>query len=202
MSLKPRVLIACEMSGVVREEFKLAGCYAISCDLKPSLLPGPHYQGDMFDGHLDLTSYDLVIAHPPCTAICRSGSWYYKGTPEREEGIAFFMRIWNIRTKRLCIENSVGIMNRMVPSRNRLPEPQYIQPHWFGHTVTKKTGLWKRGVPDLRATRVLDPVEGSAVQNFSGKGEERREARSITYLGIARAMAKQWAPILHKDIKQ
>lgn len=196
MKHKPRVLILCEMSGTVRDAFKREGCYAVSCDLKPTNSPGPHYEGDLFDGKLDFSSYDLIIAHPPCTMICRSGSWYWKGTQNRLDAIAFFMRIWDIRTKRMCIENSVNIMNRMVPSRKRLPRPQFIQPHWFGHTATKKTGLWKRNLPDLVPTRVLEPVEGSAVNNVSGYGEERRALRSITYLGVANAMAKQWSPLL------
>jgi hypothetical protein len=183
------------MSGTVRDAFKRAGCYAISCDLYPTMSPGPHYEGDLFSGALDFSSYDLIIAHPPCTHICRSGSWRWRNTKERADAIDFFMRIWNIRCKKLCIENSVGIMNRMVPSRSKLPLPQFVEPYWFGHTVTKKTGLWKRNLPDLTPSRMLEP-HSSGIQNVSGYGEERRILRSITYLGIANAMAKQWAPLL------
>jgi len=44
-----KVLIACEYSGIVRDEFLKLGHDAISCDLLPTDSPGPHYQGDIFD---------------------------------------------------------------------------------------------------------------------------------------------------------
>lgn len=58
-----KVLIACEYSGAVRDAFIRAGHEAMSCDLLPTDVPGPHYQGDVRDVlHL---SWDLLIAHPP-----------------------------------------------------------------------------------------------------------------------------------------
>ena len=44
-----RVLIACEYSGTVREAFRAAGHDVLSCDLLPSDVPGPHYQGPVED---------------------------------------------------------------------------------------------------------------------------------------------------------
>ena len=44
-----KVLIACEYSGTVRDAFIRAGHDAMSCDLLPTDVPGPHYQGDVFD---------------------------------------------------------------------------------------------------------------------------------------------------------
>ena len=44
-----RVLVACEYSGRVRDAFKKAGHYAMSCDLLPTERPGNHYQGDVRD---------------------------------------------------------------------------------------------------------------------------------------------------------
>ena len=40
-----KVLIACEYSGRVRDEFIKLGHDAMSCDLLPTDAPGPHYQG-------------------------------------------------------------------------------------------------------------------------------------------------------------
>ena len=37
-----RVLIACEYSGTVRDAFIAAGHDAMSCDLLPTVAPGPH----------------------------------------------------------------------------------------------------------------------------------------------------------------
>jgi hypothetical protein len=47
MGLKPRVLVACEFSGTVRDAFTRAGCHAVSCDLLPSEAAGLHYEGDV-----------------------------------------------------------------------------------------------------------------------------------------------------------
>ena len=44
-----RVLVACEYSGTVRDAFLKLGHDAMSCDLLPTDVPGPHYQGDVAD---------------------------------------------------------------------------------------------------------------------------------------------------------
>ena len=67
-----KVLIACEYSGTVRDAFIARGHDAMSCDLLPTDKEGPHYQGDVFD-LLD-QEWDLIIAHPPCTAMAVSGN--------------------------------------------------------------------------------------------------------------------------------
>lgn len=67
-----RVLIACEYSGAVRDEFIAAGHEAMSCDLLPTDVAGPHYQGDVRDA-LDYP-WDLMIAHPPSTHLSVSGT--------------------------------------------------------------------------------------------------------------------------------
>jgi len=45
--MNARVLIACEYSGTVRDAFLAVGCHALSCDLLPTEVAGPHYQGDV-----------------------------------------------------------------------------------------------------------------------------------------------------------
>lgn len=44
-----RVLVACEYSGRVRDAFLGRGHDAVSCDLLPTDVQGPHYQGDVCD---------------------------------------------------------------------------------------------------------------------------------------------------------
>jgi hypothetical protein len=44
-----RILVACEFSGVVRDAFLARGHDAWSCDLLPTEVEGPHYQGDVRD---------------------------------------------------------------------------------------------------------------------------------------------------------
>lgn len=183
-----RVLVTCEYSGTVRDAFTTLGHDAMSCDLLPSDTPGRHHQGDMFA--LDLASYDLVIAHPPCTAVCVSGNRHYSGTQARIAGAEFVRRIWSAPIARLAIENPVGVLNRLVPE---LPKPQYIQPWQFGHGETKKTGLWLRGLPPLMPTCIVDG-RSNRLSNLP-PGPDRWKIRSTTYQGIANAMAAQWSSL-------
>ena len=70
-----KVLVACEYSGTVRDAFLAKGHEAVSCDLLETDVPGPHYQGDIFD--MLCQEWDLIIAHPPCTALAVSGNAHY-----------------------------------------------------------------------------------------------------------------------------
>ena len=180
-----RVLVACEYSGVVRDAFLRRGHEAMSCDLLPTDAPGTHYEGDVFD--LDWSGFDLVIAHPPCTALAVSGNRHYAGTQAREDAAEFVRRMWRQPVERLAIENPVGVLNRLVPE---LPRPQYVQPWQFGHGETKRTGLWLRGLPPLEPT---DVVEGREQRIWKlPPSADRWKIRSTTFRGIAEAMAEQW----------
>ena len=67
-----RVLVACEYSGTVRDAFIKLGHDAMSCDIIPTDVPGPHYEGDVLDVIND--GWDLMIAHPPCTYLSNAGA--------------------------------------------------------------------------------------------------------------------------------
>jgi len=69
--MKPRILVACEYSGRVRDEFAARGWDAWSCDFEPSDTVGQHYRGDVRD--LLKQHWDMLIAFPPCTYLCGSG---------------------------------------------------------------------------------------------------------------------------------
>ena len=194
-----KILVVCEESEVVRDAFTRAGWDAWSVDLKPSRTPGQHYHGNLFD--ILGCGWNLVIAHPPCTAIAVSGNRYYAGTQARMDGIKFVERIWFFDgyTGPLCIENPVGVLT----TQSRLPvKPQYIQPYDFGENASKKTGLWLRNLPRLRKTKYINPrMVGSKPrwdnqtdggQNKLPPSETRAAERAVTYLGIAEAMAQQW----------
>lgn len=181
-----RVLVACEFSGIVRDAFRRRGHDAVSCDLLDTEQPGPHIKGDMFDALSD--GWDIVIAHPPCTAIAVSGNRWYAGTQARLDAIRFVERIWQWPgISRLCVENPVGVL----PAQSCLgPATQYVQPWQFGHGETKRTGLWLRGLPLLRSTNVVDGRIQRIWKMPPGPG--RAQDRSRTYTGIAEAMAEQW----------
>ncbi len=197
-----KVLVACEYSGKVRDAFIKAGHDAMSCDLLPSdSAYGPHYQGSVFD--LDLSQFDLLIAHPPCTYLAVSGLHWNKRNPERaaqtEAALVFIQRLWDAPCKMVCIENPVGCINSRLSD---MPRPQYVQPYEFGHDASKKTGLWTRGLPKLVPTeriqgRMVDDKERFGNQTDSGQNNlgpspDRWKIRSTTYSGIAQAMADQW----------
>ena len=184
-----RVLVACEYSGVVRDAFIAAGHDAVSCDFLPTDREGPHYQGDVFD--LNWSRFDLVIAHPPCTALAVSGNRHYAGTQARQDAAEFVWRMWEQPAPRLVIENPVGVLNTLLPE---LPRPQYVQPWQFGHGETKRTGLWIRGLPPLEPTGIVEGREQRIWKLPPSKN--RWKIRSTTFAGIAEAMASQWGPLL------
>lgn len=194
-----RVLIACEYSGRVRDAFRERGHDAMSCDLLPTEVDGPHYQGDVFDIIDD--GWDLMIAHPPCTYLCSSGLHWNKRRPERaaltEEALVFVQRLMDAPIKRMAIENPIGCIG----TRIRKPD-QIIQPWMFGDDASKATCLWLNGLMPLYPTQMVEPriVDGKkrwgnqtdSGQNKLPPSDDRWKIRSETYIGIARAMAAQW----------
>ena len=86
---------------------------------------------------------------------------------------------------RIAIENPVGVMSSLW----RKPD-QIIQPWQFGHGETKATCLWLRGLQPLAPTNV---VEGRDPRiHFMSPCPDRGKLRSVSYKGIADAMAEQW----------
>lgn len=194
-----RVLVACEYSGTVRDAFLRAGHDAMSCDLLPTDVPGPHYQGDVTDILGD--GWDLMVAHPPCTYLCSSGLHWNKRVLGRakltEQALEFVRLLLTAPIKRIALENPIGAIGTRISKAT-----QTIQPWQFGHDASKATCLWLRNLPPLRPTAIVPPriVNGKkrwANQTDSGQNrlppsKDRWKIRSETYSGIAEAMAQQW----------
>lgn len=179
-----RVLIACEFSGVVRDEFRMWGHNAYSCDITESEKPHNHIRGYL-EYILDW-GWDLIIAHPPCTHLASSGARWFKDRPHlQEESLRFVQKIMDAPCERIAIENPVGVIS----SRIRKPD-QIIQPWQFGHGETKSTCLWLKNLPLLNPTNIVSGRE-SRIHKMSPSKNRGRE-RSRTYPGIAKAMAEQW----------
>lgn len=181
-----RVLIACEFSGRVRDAFIAKGHDAMSCDLLSSDMPGPHCQGDVLNILDD--GWDLMIAHPPCTDLAVSGARYFakkKADGRQQRSIDFFMKLANANIPRIAIENPVGIMS----TKWRKPD-QIVQPWMFGHGETKATCLWLKNLPKLHPTDIVDGRE-QRIHRLP-PSIDRWKLRSVTYQGIADAMAEQW----------
>jgi site-specific DNA-cytosine methylase len=187
------ILVACEMSGRVREEFRKRGHAAWSCDILPAMDRGMyHIQADVRDvlngGTPGKREWDMLIAFPPCTHLAVSGARYFaqkRADGRQQAGIDFFMALANADIPRICIENPVGIMSSVW----RKPD-QIIQPWQFGHGETKATCLWLKGLPLLRPTSIVDGREARVHRMPPSK--DRAMLRSLTYPGVAEAMAEQW----------
>jgi hypothetical protein len=219
-----KILIACEYSGAARDAFIASGHDAMSCDLLPTDVAGPHYQGDVADIIND--GWDMMIAHPPCTYLSVSGMhWTARGLRDpklTEDALDFVRLLLNAPIERIALENPISVIS----SRIRKPD-QIINPWQFGHDASKKTCLWLKNLPALVPTDIVKPrwiccglalSEGVgkygcancngakaarprwANQTGSGQNrlppsEDRWKIRSATYAGIAQAMADQWGAL-------
>lgn len=198
-----RILIACEFSGIVREEFKKIGWDAWSCDILPTEIPGQHIQDDVLK-HLN-EGWDMMIAHPPCTYLSYAAtkSWNDKGRIwKRIDALTFFGRLYDADIPRICVENPAGCASPTIAKFS-----QIIQPWQFGDEESKRTWLWLKNLPLLKATKIVKPKiygyykrgkkKGMPIygNNYLKFSEDRGHIRSKTYQGIAQAMAEQWGKI-------
>lgn len=222
------VLVACEFSGTVRRAFRSLGHNAWSCDLLPAADGSPyHLQGDVLQYLCGSHDWDLAVCHPPCTYLSVSGMhWTARGLRDpqlTEDALDFVRQLMDAPIKHIAIENPVSVIS----SRIRKPD-QTIHPYMFGHDASKRTCLWLKNLPLLKATKVVEPrlvccgktlsddvgkygcpsccgenkpKERWANQTDSGQNklppsEDRWKIRSVTYDGIAAAMATQWSAVI------
>ena len=193
-----KVLVACEFSGIVRNAFSRLGHEAWSCDLLISETEGHHLRGDVleFITHDPLSNkigWDLMIAHPPCTHLAVSGArWFKDKRIEQRDTIDFFMALATSNIPHIAIENPISIMSTYW----RKPD-QIIQPWQFGHGETKATCLWLKKLPRLLPTNVVAGRE-ARIHKMPPSPTQAKE-RSLTYQGIANAMADQWGTYIEAD---
>jgi len=195
-----KVLIACEYSGTVRDAFIAKGHDAVSCDILPTDSDGPHIVGDCMD--IIKHGWDLIIMHPPCTALTVAGnSTYGEGKdkyPTRLDSVKWTTELWKLakaNATKVALENPVGVLRRL----GNMPKPQYIQPYEFGHLEQKKTCLFLHGLDHLEPTNnvydemMLLPKAERERLFYLPPSPDRWKIRSTTFTGIAKAMAEQWA---------
>lgn len=193
-----KILVACEESQAVTIELRKLGHEAYSCDIEPESGGHPewHLQTDVTQ--LLKIKWDMIIAFPPCTYISNAGAkhlWrghtlnqerYQKGLEAKE----FFMMFYNADCPKIAIENPISSAIFDMP-----PFSQYIQPYMFGVPTSKKTRLWLKGLPVLKATNEVDPKFNchEAGTWFMKGGTDRQKNRAKTFPQVAAAMATQWA---------
>lgn len=208
-----RVLVGCEISGIVRRAFAARGHDVWSCDLLPALdRSNRHIVCDIRDILND--GWDLLaVMHPPCTRLCNSGVRWLSSPPpgrtreqlwaELDEGAELFSACWNAPIPRKCVENP--IMHRHAKARiiNYRPPAQIVQPWWFGDPVFKATGLYLDGLPPLSPTnKLIPPPPGTSEHKSWSKihrmsaGRDRARKRSEFFPGLADAMADQWGGLV------
>lgn len=207
-----KILIACEESRAECIAFRELGHEAYSCDVQPCRRGGHpewHIHHDvlpLLDGLQDfltqdniphhVESWDLIIAHPPCTYLCKVGSVILRHNgvldPARycrlKMARDFFFRCLRAKANYLAVENPLPM------ALAQLPKPSFfIQPSWFGVKYTKKTLYWVRNLPPLMPT-IEHPQPKQFVRSSRGK------YRSRTFPEVAQAIASQWASYILEDM--
>lgn len=197
------VLIACEESQVECIAFRAAGFNAFSCDVQRCFGKHPewHIHGDVtpfLQGATNFVTADglehsidkwhLVIAHPPCTYLCRvssvhmviNGKLQQERLEKMQQAAIFFRQCLDAQADFVAVENPIPMR------RAGLPRPTcYVEPWWYGHPWSKKTLYWLRNLPPL--------MPGCAASRYKEFVHAHRgKYRSRSFTGVAQAMADQW----------
>lgn len=208
------VLIACEESQAECQAFRELGHIAYSCDIQPCLPNGHpewHIHGDVTPYLQGATSFitqdgtpravpkfDLIIAHPPCTYLCKVSSFHMviKGVLQQErytkmlQARDFFYTCLNAQAPYVAVENPLPM------KRAQLPKPScFLHPSWFGVKYTKKTLYWLRNLPPI-----MPELEYPNPKEFVRAS--RGKYRSRTFPEVARAIARQWSAYILAELNQ
>lgn len=197
-----KVLVGCEESKRVRNEFLKLGFDAYSNDIVEAEGGNDerHLQMDVFEA-INVIKPDVLIAFPPCTYLTCTANRSFLNNPsrweKRLEAVKFFHKLLNAHVNYIALENPKGVIS----SHIRKPD-QYIQPFQYGHSDSKMTGLWLKNLPLLIPTNIVEPEwitspsgkrhSKTHWQNPSTNNPDKAKLRSKTYPGIAKAMAEQW----------
>jgi len=107
-----------------------------------------------------------------------------------------FSDIWTSNVPHIAIENPVMHRYAMMRIEKFHSASQTFQPWQFGHGVVKRTCLWIKALPKLIPTNIVDGRYPECI--LEPDVRDRQMRRSITYPGIAAAMADQWGEFLRK----
>lgn len=209
------ILIACEESQAELMAFRELGCNAYSCDIQPCRkggMPQYHIQADVspyLQGQTSFVTMDgkkhhvscwhLIIAHPPCTYLCKVGSMHLYKNPDTyvtaggkliylnvgryrkmKQARDFFFACLDAKAKYVAVENPIPMRMAGLPKATC-----FACPSWFGMKYTKKTLYWLKNLPPLMA-EIIHPNPKEFVRASRGK------YRSRTFPRMAKALARQW----------
>lgn len=191
--IRLNVLIACEESQTSCMAFRQLGHNAFSCDIQPCSGGHPewHIQDDVLK-HIE-DSWDLIIAHPPCTYLCQGSAtrMFPNGVVDplrlqhARDAKAFFMKFYNAACPHVAIENPRPLKIVDLPWST-----QVIQPWEYGEPFSKETHLWLKNLPLLVPTQIVSEHRCFTATKWTSKD------RSKTFAGIAAAWADQWSKFI------
>lgn len=219
------VLIACEESQAECFAFRELGHNAYSCDVQPCRKKGNpdwHIQADVtpyLEGrtnfvtqsgiYTDVHSWDLMICHPPCTYLCKVGSFWLYDNPNTLiwnheellhvnvkrywkllEGREFFLRCLQAKAPFVAVENPLPMKLADLP-----PADTFACPSWYGVKYTKKTLYWLKNLPPLMG-ECFYPDPKTFTQSSRGK------YRSRTFPQLAQAIARQWGQYVLDELNK
>lgn len=234
---KLNVLIACEESQAECTAFRQLGHNAYSCDIQPCRPktghPEWHILGDvtpLLDGATEFTTqdgtrctidhWDLIIAHPPCTYLCKISSvhmakrispieeipdGWFADVDDDDQNTLLIINEWRYKQMKKARQfflrcwntnaaHYLAVENPLPMARAKLPKPTtFIDPSWFGVKYTKKTLYWLRNLPPILPT-IEHPTPRCFVTASRGK------YRSRTFPQVAQAIAQQWSQYILNDL--
>ena len=113
------------------------------------------------------------------------------------------MKLLNAPIPFIAVENPTPLKVCGLPKHT-----QVVQPYEYGHPYSKRTLLWLKGLPELRATKLVKDYKPFLPSNTGGLARGQGGSRcvahnakdaSVTFSGIAKAMAEQWGIVLKES---
>lgn len=219
------VLIACEESQAECQAFRELGHNAFSCDIQPCKKKGNpdwHIKADvtpLLQGEKNFITqsgkkctiehWDLIIAHPPCTYLCKLSSvqlhknadykiWTPNGImsvnrdryEKMKQAREFFFKCLDAKADYIVVENPIPMAVAQLPKAST-----YVCPSWFGVKYTKKTLYWLKNLPPIIG-EIYYPNPKCYASSSRGK------YRSRTFPQLARAIAKQFSEYIIRELTQ
>lgn len=216
------VLIVCEESQAECQAFRDLGHEAYSCDIQPCRRGGHpewHIKGSCIpylrgrrtfvtqDGvRHKVGRWDMIIAHPPCTYLCKVSSLHLYKPPlspvriggdvhwlnkervvQMIKGRAFFNQCLSAKADYVAVENPVPMAIAGLPAPDA-----YACPSWFASKYTKKTCYWLKNLPPIMP-EYINPSAKSLCYSSRGK------YRSRTLPQLAEAIARQWGDYVMRE---
>lgn len=211
------ILLGCEHSQTLTEQFALRGINVTSCDLYPGDKGYNHVQGDV-EELLKSRKFHAAVFFPPCTFLAKA-QFHLLGNPERlqksDDAVDFAKRLYFSDIPFVAIENPIGRLSKVW----RQPD-QIISPHMFGDAYMKDVGLWLRGFqpimtsgqgswdgPGTSSGQAADvPGIYKSVSNHVNSRMSREEKSKVKsswkwFPNMAAAIAEQWSNELKKYYK-